>query len=483
LQVMDDKNLIALVETRTQGDDPGPVQLIRYQFGNHLGSANLELDHQAQIISYEEYTPFGSTSYQAVRSQTETPKRYRYTGKERDEESGLYYHGARYYAPWLGRWTAADPVWHPGSSYNYAENNPVLLSDPTGRDVPLYADFGGEHVHGQGMLRSGQIGTGNARLRMHPNGNYYLAEGYTPDVRNPLERAIVNYELTGDESFLDEVDAKMKGSGTSHTWRALSWNAAARHAGKDIRTDGQWWAVVGGAVLLMMGVAMTSRAGSSMRPAMSKEERIAAQHRQAVASRKAEAARRAKAEFQRKAKAYREAVFKTGEPSTVEPRVHRAGERPYTIPKDMQVAGPGRRVDVGKLDTSKKYLWVVTKSGEVRIAAESQPGLGRPLKHGDLVPGPGGQYRGHARAGGELYFDQSQGVWVMNNDSSFTFARAAGKWTPGSNPNAPWTSGQKGTVVSPWSSAESLQASKQLLQMTGTDTSKIVTQDVLAAQR
>src|SRR5690606_9601565 len=48
LQVMDDKNLIALVETRTQGDDPGPVQLIRYQFGNHLGSANLELDHQAQ---------------------------------------------------------------------------------------------------------------------------------------------------------------------------------------------------------------------------------------------------------------------------------------------------------------------------------------------------------------------------------------------------------------------------------------------------
>ena len=43
-------------------------QLIRYQFGNHLGSASLELDDQAQIISYEEYTPYGSTSYQAVRS-------------------------------------------------------------------------------------------------------------------------------------------------------------------------------------------------------------------------------------------------------------------------------------------------------------------------------------------------------------------------------------------------------------------------------
>ena len=95
---------------RHAGNDPAPQQLIRYQFGNHLGSASLELDDQAQIISYEEYTPYGSTSYQAVRSQTETPKRYRYTGKERDEESGLYYHGARYYAPWLGRWTSCDPA-------------------------------------------------------------------------------------------------------------------------------------------------------------------------------------------------------------------------------------------------------------------------------------------------------------------------------------------------------------------------------------
>ena len=70
----------------------------------------LELDDKAKIISYEEYTPYGSTSYQAVRSQTETPKRYRYTGKERDEESGLYYHGARYYAPWFGRWMSVSPT-------------------------------------------------------------------------------------------------------------------------------------------------------------------------------------------------------------------------------------------------------------------------------------------------------------------------------------------------------------------------------------
>lgn len=112
VHVMDDKQRIALVETRTldtAGNDQAPRQLIRYQFGNHLGSASLELDDHAQIISYEEYVPYGSSTYQAVRRQTETAKRYRYTGKERDEESGLFYHGARYYAAWLGRWTSCDP--------------------------------------------------------------------------------------------------------------------------------------------------------------------------------------------------------------------------------------------------------------------------------------------------------------------------------------------------------------------------------------
>ena len=93
LHVIDNKQRVAVVETRTldaAGNDPEPRQLIRYQFGNQLASAGLELDDRAQIISYEEYAPYGSSTYQAVRSQTETSKRYRYTGKERDIESGLY---------------------------------------------------------------------------------------------------------------------------------------------------------------------------------------------------------------------------------------------------------------------------------------------------------------------------------------------------------------------------------------------------------
>jgi RHS repeat-associated protein len=139
---MDDKQRIALIETRNDVSDGSPQQLIRYQFGNHLGSASLELDDQAQIISYEEYTPYGNTSYRAVRSQTEAPKRYRYTAKERDEESGFYYHGARYYAPWLGRWTRYDPAYMKSGPnlYEYVLNNPIRFYDPDGASAGELAD-------------------------------------------------------------------------------------------------------------------------------------------------------------------------------------------------------------------------------------------------------------------------------------------------------------------------------------------------------
>jgi len=115
---------------------PFPAQtLFRYQYGNHLGSAGLELDDQAGVISYEEYHPNGTSAYYALNGAIEAPpKRYRYTGMERDEESGLNYHGARYYVPWLQRWTAFDPAQliDGFNGYVYSRNNPVLRVDPGG---------------------------------------------------------------------------------------------------------------------------------------------------------------------------------------------------------------------------------------------------------------------------------------------------------------------------------------------------------------
>jgi len=84
---------------------------VRFQLGNHLGSVALEVDKDGDIISYEEYFPYGGTALIAGRNQREVKvKEYRYSGKERDDSTGLYYYGARYYAPWLGRWISADPA-------------------------------------------------------------------------------------------------------------------------------------------------------------------------------------------------------------------------------------------------------------------------------------------------------------------------------------------------------------------------------------
>ena len=136
LHVMDDKQRVVLVETRTQGNDGSRGQLVRYQFGNHLGSASLELDDVAAVISYEEYYPYGSTSFQEVKQEIQAAaKRYRYTGKERDEETGFNYHGARYYAPWLGRWVSCDPALlvDGPNLYRSVSGNPIKLTDTTGR--------------------------------------------------------------------------------------------------------------------------------------------------------------------------------------------------------------------------------------------------------------------------------------------------------------------------------------------------------------
>lgn len=134
LHVMDDQQRIVLIEIRKHGDKASPAKLIRYQFGNHLGSVNLEMDKNAQVISYEEYAPYGSSTYQALQSQTKTTKRYRYTGKERDEETRLNYHRARYYAPWFGRWLSTDPsmLVDGVNIFTYSKNSPVILRDPSG---------------------------------------------------------------------------------------------------------------------------------------------------------------------------------------------------------------------------------------------------------------------------------------------------------------------------------------------------------------
>ncbi|MEO1145985.1 MAG: RHS repeat-associated core domain-containing protein, partial [Cyanobacteria bacterium J06638_22] len=177
LHIMDNQQRVALVETRTidiAKSDPAPPQLIRFQLGNHLGSASAELDSQAHIISYEEFTPYGNTAYQSVRSQIEIPKRYRYTGKERDEESGLNYHGARYYAAWLARWISPDPAGFVDgfNLYVYAQNEPIIRVDLSGLDSEITIYHRTTEAGAANMARNG-ASTSRSRPHVWAGGGFY----------------------------------------------------------------------------------------------------------------------------------------------------------------------------------------------------------------------------------------------------------------------------------------------------------------------
>ena len=137
--IMDDKRKIALLEVKTKDSATNvtnPVTITRYQYTNHLDSASLELDENALIISYEEFHPFGSTAYQLHTNNSQVSlKRYRYVHKERDEETGLYYYGARYHAGWLCRFVSVDPLkdkYPFYSTYQYAGNQPITFVDLDG---------------------------------------------------------------------------------------------------------------------------------------------------------------------------------------------------------------------------------------------------------------------------------------------------------------------------------------------------------------
>jgi RHS repeat-associated protein len=136
-----------------------------YYHGDHLGSAQLVTDSRGRLYEHVEYTPYGELW---VDHQTElvrdNPTVFRFTGKELDAETGLYYYGARYLDPKTSRWLSGDPAMGeyipqapvsdqakkynqnlPGMGgifnlvnlhvYHYAGNNPVKLVDPDGRKI------------------------------------------------------------------------------------------------------------------------------------------------------------------------------------------------------------------------------------------------------------------------------------------------------------------------------------------------------------
>jgi RHS repeat-associated protein len=142
---------------------------VYYYHGDHIGSAQVVTNHEGMIYERYEYTPYGEVwiEWENRNVQRNEALPFRFTGKELDEETGLYYYGARYLDPRVSRWLSADPAVGeyipeapvddearrrngnlPGMGgiynlvnlhlYHYAGNNPVKYTDPDGKQSMPY---------------------------------------------------------------------------------------------------------------------------------------------------------------------------------------------------------------------------------------------------------------------------------------------------------------------------------------------------------
>ena len=114
------------------GDEP-----VYYLLTDHLGSVDVVLDEAGNVVERRDYLPYGSERL-SDSAPNSTQTAHKFTGKELDDETDLYYYGARYYDPLIGRFVSADP-WSGDlnnpqtlNKYSYVLNNPLRYVDPTG---------------------------------------------------------------------------------------------------------------------------------------------------------------------------------------------------------------------------------------------------------------------------------------------------------------------------------------------------------------
>jgi RHS repeat-associated protein len=118
-------------------------EMIFFYHKDHLGSSTQISDPGANIIQHIEYLPYGELFFERRMDYWNTP--YKFNAKELDEETGMYYYGARYYTPEVSIWLSVDPLadkYPSMSPYIYCAGNPVILVDPNGMDWFLNEETG-----------------------------------------------------------------------------------------------------------------------------------------------------------------------------------------------------------------------------------------------------------------------------------------------------------------------------------------------------
>ena len=114
--------------------DPDNYENLQFFYhSDHLGSSSFITNLDGEVVQHIEYVPFGEVFIEERNNVWNTP--YLFNAKELDEETGMYYYGARYYEPRLSLWISTDPMQEktPGcTSYAYCSNKPIIATDPDG---------------------------------------------------------------------------------------------------------------------------------------------------------------------------------------------------------------------------------------------------------------------------------------------------------------------------------------------------------------
>lgn len=170
VHIMDDQSRVTTVRIGDAMGDTTPA--IKYNLENNIYSSTVTLDNNGTIVNTQEYYPFGETSFGSYGK-----KRYQYVGKERDEESGLYYYGARYFSPWIARFISCDPLsakYAQLSPYNYSDNNPINDFDIDGMQ-----NNNSEGSEQGGTPQNGDTRVKNERSEVYAGGSwgYDASEG------------------------------------------------------------------------------------------------------------------------------------------------------------------------------------------------------------------------------------------------------------------------------------------------------------------
>ena len=157
-----------------------------FYHSNHLGSTSYITDDKANITQYDAYLPYGELLVDEHSSSEDLP--YKFNGKQFDEETGLYYYGARYINPVTSIWYGVDPLAEKYKSigaYVYCSANPIRLIDSDGKKILFVNGYWNSFI-------GGLIGSSSA-------GANYWGDGFTVAAKSFFK----DYSPINSTNFID----------------------------------------------------------------------------------------------------------------------------------------------------------------------------------------------------------------------------------------------------------------------------------------